>query len=379
MMKLRHVYRDSDFKGVTRSRARLGVLLGLFFLSGPVSDLLHGSYGPGHTAALFLGLALFVVLYLALLPPSLRLIRLGPIAPLAVLALLPVIAGALLLAGAPKSFAGLFVYFVAAAGFWLPPPAAIVTTLLTGFGVGIGGWLQGVGGGAVAATVLTIVSIGVLMTAFGKIARANRELHETREELARLAVSEERLRIARDLHDLLGHSLSVIALKSELARKLVESDPGRAAAELDDIDSVSRTALTEVRQAVQGYRELALADALENARAALAAAGIDCDLADTDVALPADVDAVLAWAVREGTTNVIRHSHALHCAIRVRAEGDRAAVEIEDDGSADPAIGRGSGLSGLRERAERVRGELEAGARPEGGFRLRLTVPLVGT
>jgi two-component system sensor histidine kinase DesK len=95
------------------------------------------------------------------------------------------------------------------------------------------------------------------------------------------------------------------------------------------------------------------------------------------VTLPADVDAVLAWAVREGTTNVIRHSHALHCAIRIRSDGYRAAVEIEDDGSAAPATGSGSGLSGLRERAHRVRGELDARALPEGGFRLRVTVPLV--
>jgi two-component system sensor histidine kinase DesK len=243
-------------------------------------------------------------------------------------------------------------------------------TLLTGLGVGIAGSLHGDSRSAVAATVLTIVSIGVLMTAFGRIARANRELHATREELARLAVSEERLRIARDLHDLLGHSLSVIALKSELARKLVEREPTRAASELDDIQSVSRTALGEVRGAVQGYRRLALAEALENARAALAAAGIDCELADVDVTLPADVDAVLAWAVREGSTNVIRHSGALHCAIRVHADVDRAAVEIEDDGNGKASTGRGSGLSGLRERAQRVRGELEAGARPEGGFRL---------
>src|SRR5262249_39615939 len=146
---------------------------------------------------------------------------------------------------------------------------------------------------AVAATVLTIVALGVLMTAFGRIARANRELRATRKQLARMAVFEERLRISRDLHDLLGHSLSVIALKSELARKLVELKPERAAAELDDIQSVSRTALSEVRDAVQGYRQLGLAEALDNARTALTAAGIDCDLTDPDVSFPADVDAVL--------------------------------------------------------------------------------------
>ncbi len=273
-------------------------------------------------------------------------------------------------------FAALFVYFVAAAGVRLPARIAIVVTLATALAVGVAGTIHGASGSAVAATVLTIVSIGVLMTAFGRIARANRELHATREELARLAVSEERLRIARDLHDLLGHSLSVIALKSELARKLLERDPRRAASELDDIQSVSRTALTDVREAVHGYHRLALAEALESAEAALIAAGIDCDLTDVEVALPADVDAVLAWAVREGTTNVIRHSGALHCAIRIVTDDERAAVEIEDDGHARPLTVRGSGLSGLRERARRLRGDLEAGAIPDGGFRLRLTVPL---
>ncbi len=368
---------DSDRPGMRRARA--GVLLGLLFLAGPIADLARGSLGPAHLAALVLGLAVFVALYVSLLPPSRWLTRLGPRAAVLALALLPVIAVALLAAGAPASFAALFVYFVAAAGIRLAERAAVAVTLLTGLAVGLAGLVHGDSHSAVAATVLTIVSIGVLMTAFGRSARANRELRATREELARLAVSGERLRIARDLHDLLGHSLSVIALKSELAHKLVEREPRRAAAELDDIQSVTRTALSEVREAVEGYRQLALSEALENARTALGAAGIDCNLTEADVTFPADVDAVLAWAVREGTTNVIRHSHALHCTIRVHTDCGRAALEIEDDGSAKPSIERGNGLNGLRERAEHVRGQLEAGSRPGGGFRLRLTVPLVAT
>src|SRR5262249_41356939 len=152
----------------------------------------------------------------------------------------------------------------------------------------------------------------------------------------------------RDLHDLLGHSLSVIALKSELARKLVEREPGLAAAELDDIESVTRTALAEVREAGQGYRQLGLAEALKNARTPPAPEGLDCTPTTREVALPADAAAALAWAVREGTPNVIRHSHALHCAIRVRTDGHRAAVEIEDDGSAERSAAPGSGLDGLR-------------------------------
>jgi two-component system, NarL family, sensor histidine kinase DesK len=361
-----------------RLRARLGVLLGLLFLVGPLTDLLGGSYSAAHLIGLLVGLALFVALYVSLLPPAAWLRRLGPGAPEGALALLLVIPVSLIAAGAPASFVALFVYFTAAAGILLPPGLALGVIAATAAGVATAGIVRNEDTGAIAAAVLTIVSIGVLMTAFGRIARANRELESTREELARLAVSDERLRFARDLHDLLGHSLSVIALKSELAAKLVDTDPRRAAAELEDIQSVTRAALGEVRETVHGYRRLPLSEAVSGARAALAAAGIDLELADTHPELPADLDTVLAWAVREGTTNVIRHSGARSCAIRIRADDGMAAVEIEDDGTTppDPARG-GSGLVGLRERAQRVRGTVEAGARPGGGFRLALTVPLV--
>lgn len=362
-------------RSVTRMRARFGVVVGLLFLAGPLSDLLGADLGPGHLAALLLGTALFVAAYVSLLPPSPWVMR-RPYAIPALLASMPVLAIALIAGGAPRSYVALFVYFAAAVGMLLPETVAAVVIGATAAGVAIAALTLGVDASGTAAIVLTIVAIGLLMTAFGRIARTNRELQATREELARLAVSEERLRIARDLHDLLGHSLSVIALKSELARKLVEREPQRAAAELEDIQSVTREALAGVREAVQGYRRLSLAGELEGARKALAAAGIDCSLGESEVELPEDVDAVLAWAVREGATNVIRHSRAQHCAIRVDADAERAAVEIEDDGSGVVNGAGGSGLSGLRERAHRVRGELEAGSRPEGGFRLRLTVPL---
>ncbi|HST17454.1 MAG TPA: sensor histidine kinase [Gaiellaceae bacterium] len=366
----------NDFWRVPHVRARLGVLLGLLFLIGPVSDLLDEPFAAWHLAALLAGTALFVGGYLVLLPPAPALARHGDRAILLVLATLPVIAIALLLGGAPSSYVALFVYFVAAVGMLLPIRPALAIIGATALGIAIVGAVLGVSRDALAATVLTVVSIGLLMAAFGRVARANRELKATREELARLAVTEERLRIARDLHDLLGHSLSVIALKSELARRLVERDPDRAVAEIDDIQSVTREALADVRQTVQGYRRPSLADELDGARTALAAAGIDCELRDGHVELPEDVEAVLAWAVREGATNVIRHSGAQHCAIRLQAEGDRAELEIDDDGRAAPAGTPGIGLRGLRERAQRVRGEVEAGVRPDGGFRLRLTVPL---
>ena len=360
-----------------RWRAQLGVFLGLLFLDGPLSDLFGGSYSAAHVIALAAGLALFVALYVSLLPPAAWLCRFGLRGPVVALALLPLIAGALLAGGAPTSFVALFVYFTAAAGLLLPAPVALGAIALTAAGVALAGLVSDEGAGALAATVLTIISIGVLMTAFGRVARMNRELESTREELARLAVSDERLRFARDLHDLLGHSLSVIALKSELAARVLETDPKRAAAELDDIQSVTRAALTEVRETVHGYRGVPLSEAVSGARAALTAAGIDLELADTHPELPADVDFVLAWAVREGTTNVIRHSDAHRCAIRISVDDSIAAVEIEDDGTARPIPTRGgSGLVGLRERVQRVHGTVEAGPRLEGGFRLALTVPL---
>lgn len=364
-----------ELRSMTKLRSRVGVIVGLLFLAGPLTDLFRADLPAWHRAAMLAGTALFVAAYVALLPPGRSLTRYPAAIPVLLAGML-VLAVTLLAGGAPHSFVALLVYFVAAVGVVLPATPAVAIIAATAAGVAIAGMAADAGWGALAATVLTIVAIGLMMTAFGRISRANRELRATREELARLAVSEERLRIARDLHDLLGHSLSVIALKSELARKLVEREPDRAAAELDDIQSVTRDALAGVREAVQGYRRLSLAHELEGARKALAAAGIDCSLGESTTELPEDIDAVLAWAVREGATNVIRHSGAHHCAIRVDTNADRAAVEIEDDGNGIVDSRGGSGLSGLRERAQRLRGDLEAGAGPEGGFRLRLTVPL---
>jgi two-component system, NarL family, sensor histidine kinase DesK len=356
---------------------RLGVLLGTLFLIGPASDLGDDSYGSATRVGLAAGLAAFLAIYLSLVPPARWIFLRGPRVLYGALALLAAIATALLAAGAPESFTSLFVYVAVGCALVLPPRLAILAIAVTTIGVTILGIGRGDDTSSIAATALTVLSIGALMAAFARVTRVNRELRETRQELATLAVADERLRIARDLHDLLGHSLSVIALKSELAARLLERDPARAAGELEEIQVVTREALTEVREAVKGYRGRALAESLTRARSALTAAGIDCELAEAQPALPADVDAVLAWAVREGTTNVIRHSRARRCEIRIRTDRASAALEIDDDGRPSEATEHGgSGLDGLRERAQRVRGTLEAGARPGGGFRLRLTVPL---
>jgi two-component system sensor histidine kinase DesK len=221
------------------------------------------------------------------------------------------------------------------------------------------------------------------------------KLNEARAELARTAVAEERLRISRDLHDLLGHSLSVIALKSELAGRMIETDPQRAAKEVAELEAVARRSLAEVRQAVTGYRQPSLAAELAAARRMLASAGIDCRVeAPGSYDLPPEVDALLAWTVREGSTNIVRHSGARHAVITIAVTGSSATAELTDDGAGPPAgratpatgagIGEpaavagtaGTGLAGLAERAGRLGGTLVAGAGGDGGFRVRVTVPL---
>jgi two-component system, NarL family, sensor histidine kinase DesK len=211
------------------------------------------------------------------------------------------------------------------------------------------------------------------------------QLRETRAELARMAVADERLRIARDLHDLLGHTLSLITLKAELAGRLLEADPERAAREIADLENVARRSLGEVRAAVTSYRQPNLAAELATARHMLAAAGMDCQVhAPASIELPPPADALLAWTVREGTTNVVRHSGARTVTITVTVTGQDASAEITDDGvgpawDADPrpAEHHGSGLSGLTERARAAGAEVAAGEGPGGkGFRLQVRVPV---
>jgi two-component system sensor histidine kinase DesK len=221
----------------------------------------------------------------------------------------------------------------------------------------------------------TTIGIGFMMFAFRRLVQLNQELVDAREEVARLAVSEERARFARDLHDLLGHSLSVIAVKAELAERLLERDPARAAEHVADVKAVAREALGEVRDTVSGYRQPTLSSELEGARMALQAAGIEARLEAADVELPPEVEAVLAWAVREGTTNIVRHSHARSCRIAVLPGPAAVSAEVVDDGEIQGTAGTGNGLAGLRERAARVEGSVEAGPGPDGGFRLCVTVP----
>ncbi|MDN5685667.1 MAG: histidine kinase [Brachybacterium sp.] len=210
-------------------------------------------------------------------------------------------------------------------------------------------------------------------------------LRATQRRLARTAVLEERERFSRDLHDLLGHTLSLIVVKAEAVRRFVPVDPAAAAEHAHGIEDIGRTALGEVRQAVAGYRETTLEDELEAADAALTDAGVQVEVTADAPTLPPAVDRLFAWVVREGTTNILRHARARTVTVLVESDGGEATVEITDDGSAhgraDPGRQQergparpGSGLSGLRERAELLDGVLAAD-RTENGFRLGVSVP----
>ncbi|MFD3995372.1 sensor histidine kinase [Streptomyces sp. NPDC058583] len=208
-----------------------------------------------------------------------------------------------------------------------------------------------------------------------------RQLRATREELARAAVEKERLRFSRDLHDLLGHTLSVIVVKSEVVRRLAPRDLDAALAQVADIEAVGRQALTEIREAVTGYREGSLATELDRARDALSSAGIEPVVRRSGPLLEPQTEALLSWVVRESATNAVRHSGASRCVIALEGTADRVRLTVTDDGrgpvARTPAAAGspGSGLRGLRERVAAAGGTLESGPAPRGGFRVTAELP----
>ncbi len=237
----------------------------------------------------------------------------------------------------------------------------------------------------IAQMFFLIPAVGIIVYYFGSSLATNQELRRARREIARLAVAEERLRFARDLHDLLGHTLSLIALKSELAGQLILESPERAQREVGEIETAARTALQEVREAVAGYRESTLASELQRANEILAAAGIRLSVRDAAGMLPPACETLFAWVVREGVTNVIRHSRAQQCVVAIARGTDAATITITDDGQSDDShrmiaqdavANRGNGLRGISERAAALQGCCDAGPLGERGFQLAVSLPL---
>ena len=358
-------------------------LLGLFFLFYPISILFASDPAPARIFFALGGAALFagVFLWLMWTREPLQLVPVEPSDVLKVRCAVAVLALLALLLGfgvGPEWRMLSFYHLNVAAGIMLPKRDAYVVvagiaafTLVAGFSTGF------------AFLAAPALAIGLWAITFVGQVAAVAQLGAAREELARLAVSEERLRFARDLHDLLGHSLSLITLKGELAERLLLDTPEneKAAGELRDLQGVARGALKEVREAVSGYRRPSLDEELAGACTMLEAAGISCQTQNEAGDLRRETQATLTWVVREGVTNVVRHSRAKRCDIRLWREGYRVHVAVDDDGRGSGS-GRsgdgvgGSGLSGLAERVEKSGGRLEARPLPRGGFRLRADLPV---
>lgn len=227
--------------------------------------------------------------------------------------------------------------------------------------------------GIVYGTFISVMVTAAILTLNSTV----QELRATQQELARTAVEKERLRFSRDLHDLLGHTLSVIVVKSEAARRLAPRDLDAALGQLADIETVWRQALTEIREAVTGYREASLTTELDRARDVLTSAGIEPVVRQSGPPLEPQTEALLSWVVRESATNVVRHSGATRCEIEVGGGPERVRLTVSDDGRGVTGEGApGSGLRGLRERVAAAGGTLTSGPGPRGGFRLEAELPV---
>jgi two-component system sensor histidine kinase DesK len=206
------------------------------------------------------------------------------------------------------------------------------------------------------AVIFTLV-IGAVSIHFAQRQYDNQQLQLAQDEVDRMATIAERERIGRDLHDVLGHTLSLIVLKSELASKLADTDPNRAAVEIRDVERISRETLAQVRATVRGYQARSLQAEAEQAKAALHSAGVEvlCDFPSASI--PASHEGVLAFALREAVTNVIRHAGAKTCNLRLEQTKSGCLLEIKDDGCGDLQP-EGVGLSGMRQRVEALGGSL---------------------
>ena len=235
-------------------------------------------------------------------------------------------------------------------------------------------WLLGLPAWTWLPSLVFVPLVGGLTIHDAEVTRSNARLRLAQEEVARLAQVAERERIGRDLHDLLGHTLSVIVLKSELAARLAERDIGRAIGEIRDLERISREALAEVRRAVRGYHMSGLRDEIARARETLDAAAVEFSADLGDLSLPPLEDRALALVVREAVTNVVRHADATRCTISVATSPLGLVLSVDDDGRglAGP---EGHGLLGMRARVEQLGGRFDISA--HAGTHLRVTLPAV--
>jgi two-component system sensor histidine kinase DesK len=208
---------------------------------------------------------------------------------------------------------------------------------------------------------------------FAQKNRAMKKLSQAQAEVEHLAKVAERERIARDLHDVLGHTLSIIILKSELAGKLIDRDPARAKAEMADVEQTSRAALADVRSTIRGYRAHSLEAEIKQAKSVLETAGVNVQAESAQVPLSPAQESVVALMLREAVTNVVRHADARNCQLRLARIDGTCLLEIADDGRGGTQI-EGNGLRGMRERVEALGGTLRR--ETASGTRLSIEFPV---
>ncbi|WP_050512175.1 sensor histidine kinase [Streptomyces rimosus] len=277
-----------------------------------------------------------------------------------------------------KDWTILLTYLAATCAVAVPPrmtlPALATSVSLAVFVA------EHVDGADTTSLVVMTAAVGLSMTTYRRILDLNAELRRTRRELARAAVTEERLRFARDMHDTLGHDLLQLTLRTEVTRRLYRAGGMDVEQELQQIEDMGRQCLDRVREAVTGYRRLSLHAVIEEARPTLGDAGVSVSVDAVTDRLPQEVETALSWVVREALTNVVRHAQAAHCWVTLSTDGSRAVLEVRDDGKGPdrrPTSGPGgNGLTGLTERVAALSGSLRTSASPGGGFRLLAAVPL---
>jgi two-component system, NarL family, sensor histidine kinase DesK len=234
-------------------------------------------------------------------------------------------------------------------------------------------WLLHITNGFSFPAIFLSTFIGAGNIYFAQRNRHVEKLRAAHKEIEHLAKVAERERIARDLHDVLGHTLSLITLKSELAGKLIDRDPAQAKAEIRDVEQTARQALADVRQAIGGYRSKGLDAEIRQARTTLETAGVKVDLESSHIELPPNHESVLALSLREAVTNVVRHAQATRCSLRLERSNGHCRLEVQDDGSGGYQI-EGNGLRGMRERVEALGGQLERDT--SNGTKLKITLPV---
>jgi two-component system sensor histidine kinase DesK len=259
----------------------------------------------------------------------------------------------------------------------LPPTAGWVAYAVV---LATAGTAQAATGGdrtAVVFGVVTAAMTGLVVRSLPKLAALATKLDESRAEMARCAVADERVRVSRDLHDLLGYGLSAIKLKSELVHRMLPEHPAEARESVAEILDITRHTLVDVRSVALGYRLLSMRETIDSARAVLTSADVVVRLELDDRPVPEPAATVLATLVREGVTNVLRHSKAENCEITVRRHGGLVLLDIVNDGAAGMTRDRsGSGVRNMTERVHEIGGVFTAGRQEDGRFRLHASIPL---